>query len=292
MAHPAKTISNAAPIGPANPPDTTRTITAQVNAERMIATVGRYFRATLSEIIGELFQNARRAGSTRIDVILTEDRLVVCDNGRGIDAPETLLTLADTGWSDDIACTEDAAGAGFFALSSRQVEVLSSNFRLQLDPDAFAGRRPVAIEPTTRRSGTRIAVTLETTEARCAEAAIRQHARFLPVPVTVNGQGVEREDFLGGAAYVYNWNGVKIGVWRGGLPFRPVADACQPARTSTLDFHGLLVPADLPAIHDPHAKGSGDWRVHVQVCQAPWLKLVLPTRRAIVQDAGFTRVGA
>ena len=84
------------------------------------------------DIFNELFQNARRAGATAIEVVLTPppseastpqpDKrpptiVTITDNGRGIDNPQVILTFGQNGWDADTTQREDAAGMGFAALA-------------------------------------------------------------------------------------------------------------------------------------------------------------------------------
>ena len=60
-----------------------RTIHARVD-DNAIERVTRFFNARLGSILGELFQNARRAGATEIDVRTTMTGIEVSDNGHGM----------------------------------------------------------------------------------------------------------------------------------------------------------------------------------------------------------------
>lgn len=76
---------------------TTYTFRAHV-APEAIDKVGRLFNASLNDILNELFQNARRAGATRIAVDQTDDpqlglAIRVADDGPGLDDPQSLFSL-------------------------------------------------------------------------------------------------------------------------------------------------------------------------------------------------------
>ncbi len=103
--------------------------TARV-ADDAIARVSRLFNATLDDIFAELFQNARRAGATRIAVSRIDypdmgDVICVIDDGPGVDRPEDLFTLGYSAWAQETQNREDAAGMGFFALAGRRVRIIA-----------------------------------------------------------------------------------------------------------------------------------------------------------------------
>ena len=108
------------------------TLPAQIRpsvGEQLITKVSRLFNGTITDVLNELFQNARRAGAQRIDVDLGEhegkDALFIADDGVGIDDPAAFVTLGRSGWSVQIARREDPAGMGVFSLAGKRVTVRS-----------------------------------------------------------------------------------------------------------------------------------------------------------------------
>ena len=108
------------------------TLPAQIRpsvGEQLITKVSRLFNGTITDVLNELLQNARRAGAQRIDVDLGEHdgkpALLIADDGTGIDDPATFVTLGRSGWSDRIARREDPAGMGVFSLAGKRVTVRS-----------------------------------------------------------------------------------------------------------------------------------------------------------------------
>ncbi|WP_223806856.1 ATP-binding protein [Novosphingobium sp. LASN5T] len=94
-----------------------------------ISKVTRIFNGTLDDIFNELFQNARRAGATRVTVTAEhmEDAclITVSDDGGGIADPVDLLSLGQSDWSDECRTREDPAGMGFFSLAGLDTVVSS-----------------------------------------------------------------------------------------------------------------------------------------------------------------------
>ena len=81
-----------------------------------ITKVTRLFNGTLHDVAHELFQNARRAGATRIVVhsgeAMGQPTLTITDDGCGIDDPGSGLTLGQSRWTDAVKVAEDPAGMG------------------------------------------------------------------------------------------------------------------------------------------------------------------------------------
>ena len=68
-------------------------------------------------------------------------------------------------------------------------------------------------------------------------AALASAARHYPLPVTFEGEALERKAFLDGAVHAEAWNGLVFGVYR---------DRRQGYMEPDLNFFGLTVPVRLP----------------------------------------------
>lgn len=110
--------------------------------------VGRLFNATIDDILGELLQNARRAGATKVVIDQIDNphfgkAVRIADNGAGLEDPRSLFSLGHSGWSEALSCSEDAAGMGFFALANRETTIIaqrkgaSDSWLIQAGADAF-----------------------------------------------------------------------------------------------------------------------------------------------------------
>lgn len=64
---------------------------------------------------GEALQNAQRAKATRVDIQVERDKIIVQDNGPGLDDPQSLFTLASSGWDEQTKEEQDPFGIGFFS---------------------------------------------------------------------------------------------------------------------------------------------------------------------------------
>ena len=170
------------------------------------------------------------------------------DNGRGIDDPQTLLSLGTSESSGEIDSSESPAGMGFFLLARRNAGVESRRadgdaWRIDLEPEHFTGQSaPRSARPATprRRRATRVTFS-RTRDERSIANEIADAARYCPLTVTIDGKAVEREDFLQHAVRVSLYEGVRIGVFHGAAKIDPKATGLP--QMGNINFHGLAVPA-------------------------------------------------
>ena len=190
--------------------------------------VTRLFSAGLADIFTETLQNSRRGGANRVAATIEQDgditRVTLADDGAGIADPAVLLTFGESGWKAGIAEAEDAAGLGLLALSRRGCtlrwrlpgEDPSPGYRLVLEPAHFLGRdaaHVVSDDSAPWPHGT--AVTFEASEApHAVRAFLEAAARHYPLPVTIDGESVERRAFLDGALHAEPWKGLVFGVFK------------------------------------------------------------------------------
>ena len=255
-------------------------------ADDAISKVSRLFNATLDDIFAELFQNARRAGATQITVSQIDYPdlgPVICliDNGPGLNDPRDLFTLGQSAWDHDVQSLEDAAGMGFFSLAGRRVRIIaqkqdtSQSWMIDAEPDSFGGAVPIACnDGPANHDGTTILIATKANESYVAAA--NHAARYLPIDVMVDGVRVERKDFLADAEHIEEWNGIRIGVYdRGPGGFR---------NNETVNFHGVTLHGRLPSLGQEFHRS---YYARIDVIQCTDLKLVLPARKEIVENASM-----
>ncbi|WP_380926257.1 ATP-binding protein [Sphingomonas leidyi] len=255
--------------------------------QSLITKIGRFFNGTVSDCLTETIQNSRRAGATHIEIAKIEknDRpvLLIRDDGRGIAEPAKFLTLGDSGWSEAVARSEDPAGMGVFSLAGRHVTVrshaaeLGAAWQVTITPDAWESGKLLDLVPSSLAKGTEIEIDLPESWASALDQAVKDAARFCPVPISFDGNRLPRESFLAEATRTEEWNGCKIGIF---------VDERSPHREKPrINFHGLTVPCSLPHICD--TDGSRGWYAKVDIVDAPTLQLVLPARKEVVQNAAL-----
>ncbi|CUX54825.1 hypothetical protein [Agrobacterium deltaense] len=176
---------------------------AEVAAEA-IEKVGRLFNATIDDILGELLQNARRGGATKMMIDQIDDprfgkAVRIADNGAGLEDPRSLFSLGHSGWSETLSRSEDAAGMGFFALANRGATIIarrkgsSGSWLVQATADAFHGRQPVNVG-SGPQDHLGVTVIFPETGNENVAGAVQHAARFYPIPVEFNGAAVIRID--------------------------------------------------------------------------------------------------
>ena len=185
----------------------------------------------LRQIVTELLQNARRAGATevRIDTNGGPDgtRVTIEDDGCGIAHPANVLTYGTSNWDRRFE-DEEPEGIGLYALADHTVDISTRQqarktgdqnepWSVRLTPSHFRGDGYADIctgsnaSNSPKQHGTRIAFECDGVKAW----GIEELARFLPLPVHVNGAEAPREEFLDGAAELMDWNGLRIGLFAG-----------------------------------------------------------------------------
>ena len=281
----------------ANPPRAT--IRARVHGNAL-KRVTKFWASRPIEIFTEALQNSRRAGATQVRVTVetltkpagrapepSEPRLAVTvtDDGAGIEDPAVLLSFGENGWSDELVAREDAAGMGILSLAHRGCRISSRprtpdgqaghGWSVELAPEHFTGRSDALVrldDTAPYPSGT--TVEFQATEsADMIRAALASAARHYPLPVTFEGEALERKAFLDGAVHAEAWNGLAFGVYR---------DRRQGYMEPDLNFFGLTVPVRLPTVETVH---GATWSVRADVVDCPRLELLLPARREPVENA-------
>jgi len=281
----------------ANPP--AATIRARVH-QNALKRVTKFWASRPIEIFLEALQNSRRAGAARVRVTVetlpkpdghapepSEPRLAVTvtDDGAGIEDPAVLLSFGENGWTDEMVAREDAAGMGILSLAHRGCRISSrprtpdgqagEGWSVDLEPELFTGQSDALVRPDDGApypSGT--AMRFEVAEsADMIRAALAGAAHHYPLPVTFEGEALERKAFLDGAVHAEAWNGLAFGVCR---------DRRQNYLEPDLNFFGLTVPVRLPTVETVH---GANWSVRADVADCPGLELVLPARREPVENA-------
>lgn len=66
--------------------------------------------------IDELVQNAQRARATKLDVMISRDKIEFRDNGVGLSDPRNLFTMSQSGWDEETQESQSPFGLGFFSV--------------------------------------------------------------------------------------------------------------------------------------------------------------------------------
>ena len=276
----------------------TRTIRARIH-DSALKRVTRTFAATLADIFAETLQNARRAGATRVNVVLGEHErdsgptVTVLDDGQGIADPRVLLSFGENSWSGELVEREDAAGMGMLSLARRGCAVSSRprapgdapGWLVELEPEHFSGETAAEVRPEVGAPyphGTAVRFPAGETETDDKiRGALEAAAVHYPLPVywgradrsPSDAEALPRRAFLDGAVHVERWRGLVFGVFRN----RPRRFALNDP---DVNFHGLTVAVRLPSVE---SVGGAHWSVAADIEDCPELEFVLPARKEAVE---------
>ena len=251
-----------------------------------IEKVTRFFNATTTETLTELFQNCRRAGARQIDVAIADGFVTVCDDGHGITDPAVLLEFGHSDWGEKTRELEDPAGMGMYALARHQgVRVRSRpragdngrnappGFEVNLDADHFLGRKAatvVRLPEGAHPCGT----TVRFQDADASRMDVETAAAFLPLQVRCNEEEVPGHDFLANAVHLEYWRGIRIGIQK---------DRYSAVNNSQMNVHGIVIgTAGLPSA----ASLDAIWTAKADMFDCSEIELVLPRRTEVI-ESGF-----
>jgi len=185
--------------------DTSSAITASVDQKAFLASMKHLF-ASSSTFIGELMQNARRAGASTVEITTnpSDASIAFADNGCGVEDFSALVAFARSNWSEQTMREDRPFGMGFFSalFAARTVVIRSRGKSLTISIDDVIAQRamPLQNDPDAPKIGT--VVNLIGVEAgmfaTCrghrfafAREVARRSAGF-PVPVLLDGDVLDR----------------------------------------------------------------------------------------------------
>ena len=171
-------------------------IACNINHGRFISLVGDMFSKGTT-FLGELMQNARRSGATRISFVFNGDNsLVVTDNGSGIADFEKLISIAESDWNETIMDEEKPYGIGFLsvAFAAQQISVFSNGKSLRFTSDDLVKQKEIIVVSGRELppEGTIIALEGCKFQSNEIEKALTRLSKGFPIEVFFNGKWMER----------------------------------------------------------------------------------------------------
>jgi len=285
-------LTHISPSGEERMEPKTQTISGRVNAA-ILNKADRLFRNDDAGIWTELLQNARRAGATVLDISIEElapesgsSRIVVQDNGRGIDNFQSLLTLGTSDWKTETQVSEDPAGMGFFSLCRSTVEVHSGNQRATITPDVFMGRREAEVTKDKEFvAGTKLCFVRDSGK-RALAAALYTVSEFCPLQIRLDGFTLPSRDFLEGAFYRETIDGIEVG-------FATAFNwTWSDYHDSNWNFYGARIQERFDSftglVPEDESSRPRTMFARFDVLETGRVKLQLPDRRGIIQDEFFS----
>ncbi|MFM6174336.1 MAG: ATP-binding protein [Sphaerospermopsis kisseleviana] len=237
-----------------------------------------FFNSTTEDILNEILQNCRRAGATKVKVSknVSNSTVTIEDNGIGIFSKSVAINLGGSEWSSDTQDREDPAGCGLFSLANLDSVIESHGKKVQLNAEAFNGTREVEIEESDFLTGTRITFRNIDKELFFI-GMLEKVCKYYPIQVEYNGVEIDKpKDFLEGAVYIEEWEGLKIGVTK---------VRRSPFSELKLNFYGLQINcSDKTGLKFCNVLGQDDLFVRVDIIDCPKLQLVLPSRKEVVSN--------
>lgn len=175
-------------------------ITMKVHQANLVKGL-KYSFTTRTTVLGELMQNARRAGASHVVFEYAQETkiLTVTDDGCGIDSIETLLTVAESGWDTDVVAQEHPFGIGFLSaiFACRHLKVVSKSGQISVDTEEVLAFKPVTIEPVSDWDGHTVITLVDfAVDARELEKVLANLAKGFPITVIFNGESVLRPHAL------------------------------------------------------------------------------------------------
>ncbi|KQP23355.1 ATP-binding protein [Pseudorhodoferax sp. Leaf267] len=155
----------------------------------------RYAFSHRFTLVTELLQNARRAGARHIEVVYDHEnlRLVVQDDGCGLQDFQALLTFHRSGWDHHTLVEEHPFGVGFTQClyAATRCVVHSGHHRVDIDTHVALRRMPCEVVQTdTLVQGTR--VELHGVDLSDLPLRMERLCQGFPVEVMFNGQRLVR----------------------------------------------------------------------------------------------------
>jgi hypothetical protein len=122
----------------------------QVNQANLVKNL-RFSFTNAATVLGELMQNARRAGASRVEIDFDEESrtLSVRDDGCGIGDFQPLLTVAESGWDAATVEREHPFGLGFLSalFACGHLMVQSTGGCIHAPTADILAFKPVLVQP-------------------------------------------------------------------------------------------------------------------------------------------------
>lgn len=168
-------------------------ITAGVDTERLFTAMRDAF-TNKSKVVMELMQNARRAGSPRVEIHYDDAAriLTVIDEGAGIKSFSALLQMAKSGWDAQTQAKESAFGIGAFSAvyGCGKLQVESKGRGFMADTRDILSFKEIPVYACAEQ---KTVIRMIGVHKLIDETVFREAARGFPIPVIYNGRELVRE---------------------------------------------------------------------------------------------------
>lgn len=128
-----------------------------VNEKALISNLKMAF-STGTTWVTELLQNARRAGATKIHIVLQPEQkeFSIWDDGQGIEDMQNLFSIAESGWDEPTRCQEKPYGMGFLSclFACKVVHIISHKQQVKVVTKDAVAFDDIHVEPHLGVNGT------------------------------------------------------------------------------------------------------------------------------------------
>lgn len=215
---------------------TTATVRVESDPRSLMRALSKTFTRT-NTVLGEMLQNARRAGATAVRITVNDTAIAVSDDGVGIADFSVLLAVAKSGWEAAIQQSDAPYGIGFMSclFACEELDVTSRGMQLRALTADLIDLAPAGLTACDDTGHTTI--TLHRHRLGATDVVLRELNRLVagfPLPVIVNGGALPRPHALDQAQFIDTPIGrATPGVQRGepirqlylqGLPIRCTAE--------------------------------------------------------------------
>ena len=171
-------------------------VAMKVNQANMVKSL-KFSFTNKTTVLGELMQNARRAGATGVEFVFDEEgkTLTVIDDGKGIESIEALLTVAESGWDADTIAHEHPFGIGFLAalFACKHITVTSKSGIISALTEDILAFKPIKIVPMISWDRmTKIVLSGVELNLRNLEQTLQELSLGFPIPVSLNDEEFDR----------------------------------------------------------------------------------------------------
>ncbi|MHB1644364.1 MAG: ATP-binding protein [Acidithiobacillus sp.] len=182
-----------------------------VNEKALISHLKMAF-ATGTTWVTELLQNARRAGATKIHILLNPDRkeVTIVDDGQGIEDMQHLFSIAESGWDEPVLSDEKPYGMGFLSclFACEKVHIISQKQQAKVVTKGALAFDDIHVEPHPGVDGTFIR--MEGVTNMPAAHFILSAIKGFPVPVYLDQSNKPLESIH--AVDTMDWAKTEIGL--------------------------------------------------------------------------------
>lgn len=229
------------------PAAATNTVRAGINERNFFQSMKHLFAGSFSTV-GELLQNGRRAGATKIcfEFDPEQSTLAIVDDGHGIRDFQMLIQLCESSWDEQTMLSDRPFGMGLFSLlfAAREITFRSCGRRLTVALQDVIDKRALQVE--TDESAPGVGTRIELVDL--STALLQKHYAVPPV----HAQVADLAEYDLYNAVRKRACGFPIPVFINGFEMhRPYAQATLPGEVTSIGF------VSIPTIHSKPNDGIG-----------------------------------